>query len=162
MNMQQSIYDFKVTDIDGNEIKLDNYKSHVLLIVNTASKCGFTGQYAALEELYERYKDKGFLVLAFPCNQFAKQEPGDTREIKEFCQSKYGVSFSLFSKIEVNGEQAHPLYKFLKRKAHGIFGLAAIKWNFTKFLIDKNGNVVKRYAPATDPLKIAKNIDKLL
>lgn len=160
--MDKTIYDFNVTDIDGNQVKLDSYKDKVLLIVNTASKCGFTKQYAPLEELYKRYKDKGLLVLGFPCNQFANQEPGDMKEIKDFCSLTYSVDFPMFAKVEVNGKNTHPLYAFLKKKASGLFGLPAIKWNFTKFLVDKNGNVVKRYAPATDPLSITKDIEKLL
>jgi glutathione peroxidase len=160
--MNQTVYDFNATDIDGNEVKLENYKDKVLLIVNTASKCGFTKQYASLEELHRRYKDKGLLVLGFPCNQFANQEPGDMNEIKEFCSLTYNVDFPMFAKIEVNGEKTHPLYKFLKQKAPGLFGLKAIKWNFTKFLVDKNGNVIKRYAPAKDPLSISGDIEKLL
>jgi glutathione peroxidase len=160
--MDKTIYDFAVTDIDGNIIKLDKYRDKVLLIVNTASKCGFTKQYAALEELYKRYKDKGFYILGFPCNQFGNQEPGNLEEIKNFCALTYSVDFPMFAKIEVNGENAHPLYKFLKKEAGGIFGLSAIKWNFTKFLVNKNGNVVKRYAPVTDPLKITQEIEELL
>ncbi len=160
--MDKTIYDFDVTDIDGNQVKLDSYKDKVLLIVNTASKCGFTKQYAPLEELYKRYKDKGLLVLGFPCNQFANQEPGDMNEIKDFCSLTYNVDFPMFAKIEVNGKNTHPLYAFLKKKASGLFGLSAIKWNFTKFLVDKNGNVVKRYAPATDPLSITEDIEKIL
>lgn len=160
--MNNSIYDFKVTDIDGNTVALEQYRDKVLLIVNTASKCGFTKQYAGLEELHEKYKDKGLLVLGFPCNQFANQEPGDMNQIKEFCSLTYSVDFPMFAKVEVNGENAHPLYKFLKQKAKGIFGLQAIKWNFTKFLVDKHGGVVKRYAPATNPLSITADIEKLL
>jgi glutathione peroxidase len=159
--MGNTVYDFKATNLDGNEVSLDNYKDKVLLIVNTASKCGFTKQYASLEELYKRYKDKGLVVLGFPCNQFANQEPGDANEIKEFCSLTYNVDFPMFAKIEVNGENTHPLYKFLKQKAPGFLGFKAIKWNFTKFLVGKQGNVVKRYAPATDPLKISTAIEKL-
>jgi len=160
--MNRTIYDFSVTDIDGNNVQLDKYKDKVLLIVNTASKCGFTKQYASLEELHKRYKDKGLMVLGFPCNQFANQEPGDMNEIKNFCSLTYNVDFPMFAKVEVNGKNTHPLYAFLKQKARGFLGLSAIKWNFTKFLVDKNGNVVKRYAPATDPLSITSDIERLL
>jgi glutathione peroxidase len=160
--MTQSIYDFMVTDIDGNEVSLSDYKDRVLLIVNTASKCGFTKQYHSLEELYRRYKAQGFTILGFPCNQFANQEPGDMTEIKQFCNLTYQVDFPMFSKIEVNGENTHPLYTYLKQQAPGLLGIQAIKWNFTKFLLNKSGNVIKRYAPATDPLKISGAIEKLL
>ncbi|MCC2626238.1 MAG: glutathione peroxidase [Burkholderiales bacterium] len=160
--LNKSIYDYTVTDIDGNTVSLDKYKDKVLLIVNTASKCGFTKQYAALEELYKKYKDKGLVVLGFPCNQFANQEPGDMEEIKNFCSLTYSVDFPMFAKIEVNGKNTHPLYVFLKKKARGVLGTLGIKWNFTKFLVDKSGNVVKRYAPAKDPLGITGNIEKLL
>lgn len=160
--MSKTIYDFSVTDIDGNEVRLDKYKDKVLLIVNTASKCGFTKQYAPLEELYKKYKDKGLVVLGFPCNQFANQEPGDMKEIKDFCSLTYSVDFPMFTKVEVNGKNTHPLYKFLKQKASGIFGFSAIKWNFTKFLVDKNGTVIKRYAPTTGPLSLTDDIEKLL
>lgn len=160
--MNQSIYDFEVKDIDGQSVKLDIYKNRVLLIVNTASKCGFTEQYAGLEELFNRYKDKGFVVLGFPCNQFGNQEPGDMKEIKNFCSLSYNVDFPLFAKIEVNGKNAHPLYMFLRKQARGIFGSSSIKWNFTKFLVDRNGRVYKRYAPATGPLKLTRDIERLL
>lgn len=160
--MDKSIYDFTVTDIDGNTIKLDKYKDKVLLIVNTASKCGFTKQYAGLEELYKKYKGQDLVVLGFPCNQFANQEPGDMNEIKEFCSLTYQVDFPMFSKIDVNGNNAHPLYQFLKQKAKGIFGLESIKWNFTKFLVNRQGHVVKRYSPAKNPLSLTIDIEKLL
>jgi glutathione peroxidase len=137
-------------------------KNKTLLIVNVASKCGFTKQYAGLEQLYEKYKDKGFVVLGFPCNQFAGQEPGDDAEIKSFCSLNYNVTFPLFSKIKVNGADAHPLYKYLKEKHKGILGLAAIKWNFTKFLVDKNGNVIKRYASQDKPEDLTSDIEKIL
>lgn len=162
MVMSQTIYDFTVTDIDGHEVKLDRYKDRVLLIVNTASKCGFTKQYAGLEELYKQYKDKGLVVLGFPCNQFANQEPGDMQEIKEFCSLTYQVDFPMFAKIEVNGKNAHPLYKFLKQKASGILGFKAIKWNFTKFLVDKHGHIVKRFAPVVTPSSLTRDIERLL
>jgi glutathione peroxidase len=160
--MSKTIYDFTVTDIDGNNVQLDKYKDKVLLIVNTASKCGFTKQYASLEELYKKYKDDGLVVLGFPCNQFANQEPGDMEEIKNFCSLTYSVDFPMFAKVEVNGKNTHPLYVFLKKKARGVLGTLGVKWNFTKFLVDKNGNVVKRYAPAKDPLSITNDIERLL
>jgi glutathione peroxidase len=162
MVMSQTIYDFTVSDIDGHEVKLDRYKDKVLLIVNTASKCGFTKQYAGLEELYRLYKDKGLVVLGFPCNQFANQEPGNMQEIKDFCSLTYQVDFPMFAKIEVNGNNAHPLYKFLKQKASGVLGLKAIKWNFTKFLIDRQGNIVKRFAPVVNPSNLTRDIERLL
>lgn len=162
MMIAKTVYDFTVTDIDGNGINFNSYKNKVLLIVNTASKCGFTKQYDSLEQLYKKYKDKGLVVLGFPCNQFANQEPGDINEIKQFCRLTYNVDFPMFAKVEVNGANAHPLYKFLKQKAPGFLGLKAIKWNFTKFLVDKNGNVIKRYAPAKNPLDISNDIENLL
>jgi len=156
-----SLYDFCATLNDGKEKKFGIYKGKVLLIVNTASKCGFTPQYKGLQELYAKYKDRGFELLAFPCDQFGHQEPGEDEEIKEFCEVNYGVEFPLFSKIEVNGDGAHPLYKFLKSEKGGLLG-EAIKWNFTKFLVDKRGNVIERYAPTTPPERIAPDIEKLL
>lgn len=158
----QSIYDFTVKDIDGNDVSMSKYKGKVLLIVNVASKCGFTGQYKGLEKLYDDYKDKDFMVLGFPCNQFSNQEPGTNKEIKEFCDLTFKVEFDMFSKIDVNGDSAHPLYKFLKSEAKGAFGTESIKWNFTKFLIDKNGKVVTRFATTTSPKSIAKDIENLL
>jgi glutathione peroxidase len=158
----ESIYQFQVKSIDGQEKDLSEYENKTLLIVNVASKCGFTKQYAGLEQLYEKYKDKGFVVLGFPCNQFAGQEPGDDAEIKSFCSLNYNVTFPLFSKIKVNGADAHPLYKYLKEKHKGILGLAAIKWNFTKFLVDKNGNVIKRYASQDKPEDLTSDIEKIL
>ena len=155
------IYDFSAKLNDGKEKKLSIYKGKVLLIVNTASRCGNTPQYKGLQQLYDKYKDRGFEVLAFPCNQFGHQEPGNDEDIREFCDLNYGVEFPLFSKIEVNGENAHPLYKFLKSEKGGLLG-DAIKWNFTKFLIDKQGNVVDRYAPMTQPQRIASDIEKQL
>lgn len=154
---QTNIYDFEVETIDGNNKNLEEYKGNVMLIVNTASKCGFTPQYEGLEHLYEKYRDKGFVVLGFPCNQFAGQEPADNETINNFCTLNYGVTFPMFSKIRVNGKQAHPLYKYLKKNAGGILG-NGIKWNFTKFLIDRQGNVVKRYAPATTPESLEKEL----
>lgn len=155
-----SIYDFTAKSIDGKDISLSEYKGKVLLIVNVASKCGFTPQYEGLEKLYRKYKDKGLVILGFPCNQFGKQEPGTEEEIAEFCKVNYGVTFPMFSKIDVNGENAHPLYKYLKQKAPGILSTQDIKWNFTKFLVDREGNVVTRYAPATTPDSIEKEIQK--
>ena len=160
--MSVSIYDFKVQTIDGEEISLNKYRGKTLLIVNVASECGLTYQYEGLEKLYQQYKNKGFMVLAFPSNQFSNQEPGTDKEIKFFCNSEYNVHFDMFSKIEVNGDGADPLYTFLKEEKGGFLGFDAIKWNFTKFLIDKNGKVVKRYAPSTNPSKIEEDIEKLL
>jgi len=146
-------------------VPLAQYKGKVLVIVNTASKCGFTPQYAGLETLYQQYKDRGVVVLGFPCNQFGTQEPGTEEEIAQFCELNYGVSFPIFAKIEVNGPNAHPLYKFLKKERSGILGaigLNSIKWNFTKFLVDRAGNVVDRFASATTPAELAPAINKLL
>ncbi|XP_003737910.1 uncharacterized protein LOC100906621 isoform X2 [Galendromus occidentalis] len=157
----ESIYEFTVTDIDGNEVCLEKYKGQVVLIVNVASKCGFTKQYAGLEELYQNYKEKGLAILGFPCNQFGSQEPGSEEEIKEFCSLKYNVTFDLFKKIDVNGSNAAPLWVFLKNQQHG-FLLDAIKWNFTKFLINREGKPVKRYGPNEDPAGISKDIDGLI
>lgn len=157
-----SVYDFSALDIQGNERALADYKGKVMLIVNTASKCGLTPQYEGLESLYKEYKDQGLEILGFPCNQFAQQEKGSDSEIAGFCLKNYGVSFPMFSKIEVNGEGTHPLYKFLKKEAKGILGTQKIKWNFTKFLVDQNGNVVKRFAPTVKPKDIQADIKALL
>ncbi len=157
----ESIYDISVTTIEGFSRPMSEYKGKVLLIVNTASKCGFTPQYDGLEKLYKDHKDKGFAVLGFPSNQFMKQELGSDGEIKSFCTLNFNITFPMFSKIDVNGPDTHPLYEFLKREAPGIFG-RKIKWNFTKFLVDSDGRVVKRYAPATVPEKIEKDILKVL
>ena len=146
-----SIYDFEVKTISGEIITMNAFKNKVLLIVNVASKCGFTEQYTGLENLYQKYKDKGLVILGFPCNQFMNQEPLNEEEIKSFCSLTYGVTFPMFSKIDVNGENTHPLYKYLKESKKGLLGSEAIKWNFTKFLVDKNGTVINRYAPATKP-----------
>jgi len=159
--MNKLLYDYSVTSMGGKEIQLSNYKDKVLLIVNTASKCGFTPQFEGLQKLYEKYSEKGFVVLGFPCNQFGKQDPGANEEIKSFCSLNYGVTFPVFSKIEVNGENAHPLYKMLKEKKSGFFS-KKIKWNFTKFLIDRKGNVVKRFSPATEPTRLEKYIENIL
>lgn len=157
-----SIYDFNVKTIEGEEISMSKYKGKVLLIVNVASKCGFTSQYEGLEKLFEKYKDKDFMVLGFPSNQFANQEPQSNEEIKEFCSLTYDVKFDMFAKIDVNGENETPLYKFLKSSQKGILGTQDIKWNFTKFLVDKEGNVVDRFASTTTPESIEKDILKLL
>jgi len=156
-----TIYDFTATAANGDEIPLSDYKGKVLLIANTASKCGFTPQYEGLEALYEQYGDKDFTVLTFPCNQFANQEPGTDDEIQNFCKLNYGVTFPVMAKIEVNGDNAHPLFQYLKEQAPGTVG-KAIKWNFTKFLIDAEGHVYKRYAPSTAPDKLKEDIGKLL
>ncbi|WP_459480473.1 glutathione peroxidase [Clostridium saccharoperbutylacetonicum] len=156
-----NFYDFTANRMNGKEIKMEEYKGKVLLIVNTASKCGLTPQLEGLENLYKEYKDKNFEILGFPCNQFANQDPGTNKEISEFCLINYGVTFTMFEKIDVNGQNAHPIYKFLKGNSKGTFG-SEIKWNFTKFLIDKEGNVLKRYAPITTPDKIKSDIEKLL
>ncbi|MDE2085292.1 MAG: glutathione peroxidase [Xanthomonadaceae bacterium] len=153
-----SVYDFSAKTIDGDEQKLSAYKGKTLLVVNVASKCGFTPQYTGLEALYEKFKDKGLVVLGFPCDQFGHQEPGDANEIRNFCSLNYDVKFPLFAKIEVNGANAHPLYKYLKSQAKGLLGSESIKWNFTKFLIDRDGKVLTRYAPVDTPEKIEKDV----
>lgn len=160
--MNDTIYGFKVTTIQGVDKPLDAYKGQVLLIVNTASKCGFTPQLEGLESLYSEYKDKGVSILGFPCNQFGQQDPGSDSEISEFCELNYGVNFPMFSKIEVNGDNAHPLFEHLKTQAPGFAGTKSIKWNFTKFLVDQNGQVVKRFAPKDKPVVIEKAIKALL
>ncbi len=157
-----SVYDYTATTINGQEKPMTDFKGLVVLVVNTASKCGLTPQFKGLESLYETYKDRGLMVLGFPCNQFAGQDPASNDEISEFCQLNYGVSFPMFAKIDVNGDSAHPLFKHLKSAAPGLLGSEAIKWNFTKFLVDRNGQVVERYAPTTEPEKIAKDIERLL
>jgi glutathione peroxidase len=158
----ETVYGFSAVLLDGRPVSLDRFRGRVLLIVNTASKCGFTPQYAGLEELYRVYKDRGFEVLGFPCNQFGAQEPGPAAEIGAFCETHYGVGFPLFAKIDVNGPHAHPLYRFLKEGKPGIFGTESIKWNFTKFLIDRKGNVAGRFGPATEPKTLAVPIEGLL
>lgn len=160
--IQMNIYDLNVKTIDGQEISMSKYKGKVLLIVNVASKCGFTSQYEGLEKLFEKYKNEDFMVLGFPSNQFANQEPESNEKIKEFCSLTYDVKFDMFAKIDVNGENEAPLYKFLKSNQKGILGSENIKWNFTKFLVDKNGNVVDRFASTTSPESIEKDIIKLL
>jgi glutathione peroxidase len=157
-----TVYDFSAKTIDGKTRKLADYKGKVLLVVNTASQCGFTPQYKGLEALYERFKDKGFAVLGFPSNQFGQQEPGPDAEIAEFCEMNYGVTFPMFSKVDVNGDDAHPLFKYLTSTKKGLLGSEAIKWNFTKFLIGKDGQVIERYAPTTKPEDITKDVEKAL
>jgi glutathione peroxidase len=158
--MNEEFYKQSAVTLNGKEIKMDSYKGKVVLVVNTASKCGFTPQYEGLEKLHKEYKDKGLEILGFPCNQFAGQEPGGKDEI-ETCLLNYGVDFQMFDKIEVNGKNAHPIFKNLKKALPGTLG-GRIKWNFTKFLLDKNGNPIKRFAPATKPEKITKDIEALL
>src|SRR4051812_30495156 len=157
-----SIYDIPVTTIDGEVTTLAPYRGKVMLVVNVASKCGFTPQYAGLEELYRAYKDRGLVVLGFPCNQFMWQESGDNAEIQSFCSLKYNATFPIFAKIDVNGRNAHPLYKHLKSEARGFLWSRAVKWNFTKFLVNREGNVVRRYATMTKPHKLTSAIEKLL
>lgn len=159
--MEKKFYSFKAVSLKGKEISMDQYKGKVVVIVNTASKCGFTPQYADLEKLYQQYKDKGLVILGFPCNQFGKQEPGTAKDISEGCLINYGVSFPMFSKVDVNGENAHPLFSYLKSALPG-FITNRVKWNFTKFVIDAEGNPVKRYAPITSPLKMEQLIVSLL
>jgi glutathione peroxidase len=159
--MQKSVYEYTVKDINGKEVSLSEYKGKVLIIVNVASKCGFTPQYKGLEEIFEEYKGE-VVVLGFPCNQFGAQEPGDAAEIQNFCGLTYDVKFPLFEKIDVNGGKASPLYEFLKQSKPGILGLEAIKWNFTKFLVNRDGEVVKRYAPNDKPEAIKKDLAKYL
>jgi glutathione peroxidase len=157
-----SVYDFSATAIDGTDVALDQYRGQALLIVNTASKCGFTGQYAGLEALHRQYTDKPFQVLGFPCNQFGSQEPGKAAEIASFCSMTYGVAFPMFDKVEVNGPGRHPLYAWLTSQKKGLFGTRDIKWNFTKFLTDREGRVVARYAPQVEPEAIRADIEKLI
>ena len=158
----ETIYDFEAETLAGERIGLDRFRGQVLLIVNTASKCGFTPQYAGLEAIHEKLAPEGFSVLGFPCNQFGGQEPGDSAEIGRFCSKNYGVSFPMMAKVDVNGADAHPLYQFLKKGKPGLFGTEAIKWNFTKFLIGRDGGPVARYAPSTKPDGIEADIRKVL
>lgn len=160
--MTENIYSIPVRDIKKQETTLGNYKNKVLLIVNVASKCGFTPQYEGLEKVYRKYKERGFEILGFPCNQFGAQEPGDEQEIQNFCKMNYDVSFPLFAKIDVNGGDTAPIFDFLKSSQPGILGTEAIKWNFTKFLVDRSGKVVARFAPNTKPEEIESEIEKLL
>ena len=157
-----SIYDFSAETLDGEPAPLSDYKGKVVLIVNTASKCGFTPQYEGLEALYRQYADKGLVVLGFPCNQFGAQEPGNADEIKTFCSLTYDVTFPMFAKIDVNGPKAHPLYEYLKHEKKGLLGSEGIKWNFTKFLVSRDGEVVERFAPTTKPADLSSSIEKLL
>jgi glutathione peroxidase len=160
--MSAPIYELSAERLEGGVQSLGDYAGKVLLIVNTASNCGFTPQYKGLEDLYMRYRQRGFEVLGFPCNQFGAQEPGEADEIASFCQKNYGVAFPMFAKIEVNGAHAHPLYQYLKKAAPGLLGSEGIKWNFTKFLVNRQGEVIERYASATAPESIAKDIEALL
>lgn len=160
--MSNDIYQFSAKDNSGKTIELASYKNKVMLIVNTASDCGFTPQYKGLQELYQKHQTQGLAILAFPCNQFKQQEKGSDEEIKQFCDLHFNIKFPLFSKIDVNGENTHPLFTFLKSQAPGILGSKVIKWNFTKFLVNKQGQVIKRYAPTTNPAAIAADIEKLL
>ena len=157
-----TVYDFDAQTIDGRTVPLRQYEGKVLLIVNTASACGFTPQFAGLEELHQRYGDQGLVVLGFPCNQFAGQDPGSNDEIASFCQLNYGVSFPMMAKVDVNGAQASPLYRWLCAEAPGLLGSKAIKWNFTKFLVGRDGQVLKRYAPTDKPESLVKDIEKAL
>ena len=154
-------YDYEATKMNGQATSMSDYAGKVVLVVNTASKCGFTPQFEGLENLYEKYKDQGLEILGFPCNQFANQDAGTNSEIEEFCQLNYGVTFTMFQKIDVNGKNAHPLYKYLKKEAGGALG-NSIKWNFTKFLIDQDGNVLNRFASATTPEELEPEIEKVL
>lgn len=156
------LYDFSATTLDGAEQSLADYRGQLALIVNVASQCGFTPQYTGLEALYREYRDRGFVVLGFPCDQFGHQEPGDADEIRTFCTTNYDVTFPLFAKIEVNGANAHPLYRFLKAEAPGVLGSEAIKWNFTKFLVNREGHVVRRYAPTDTPEAIGRDVAEIL
>jgi glutathione peroxidase len=158
----ETLYSISAPLLDGRTVSLNEFKGRVLVIVNTASQCGFTPQYAGLEQLYREYKERGLEVLGFPCNQFGEQEPGSAEQIGAFCEKNYGVSFPMFAKIDVNGPNAHPLYQFLRGERKGIFGTEAIKWNFTKFLIDREGHVVERFGPSTEPKAMASQIESLL
>lgn len=159
--MEATIFDLKATDNKGGEVDFSQYKNQVMLIVNTASKCGFTPQYKALEALHQKYKDKGLVVIGFPCNQFAKQEAGDDSEIAAFCELNYGVTFPLMAKSDVNGKDANPVFRFLKKIAPG-FIFSAVKWNFTKFLVDRSGKRVLRFSPTTDPASLEADIERFL
>ncbi|MEX6698224.1 glutathione peroxidase [Peribacillus frigoritolerans] len=157
-----SIYEFEVNKINGDTISLEEYKGKVMIIVNTASKCGFSPQYDDLQSLYVQYKEDGVVVLGFPCNQFLNQEPGDDLEIDSYCKLNHGVTFPMFAKVNVKGKEAHPLFSYLNENAPGVMGSKSIKWNFTKFLIDRNGNIVSRFAPKTKPLEMEEDIKKLI
>jgi len=157
-----SVYDYSAASIRGEDVPLSRYEGNVLLIVNTASECGFTPQYKGLQELYEKYREQGFEVLGFPCNQFGGQEPGGEEQIAAFCETNYGVTFPMFAKVDVNGDGAHPLFQYLKKEAPGVLGTQAIKWNFTKFLVDRKGNVVRRYASTDAPESLEADIKAAL
>ncbi|MCQ4086746.1 glutathione peroxidase [Saccharibacillus sp. JS10] len=157
-----SVYEYEARTSKGTEVKLSDYQGKVVLIVNTASKCGFTPQFQGLQELYDKYHDRGLEILGFPSNQFKEQDPGSNEEILEFCQLNYGVQFPMFEKVDVKGENAHPLFRYLSDEAPGLMGSKSVKWNFTKFLIDKEGKPVKRFAPQTSPDQLEKDIEKLL
>lgn len=157
-----TVFDFAATTLEGHSQPLSDFDGKVILIVNTASKCGLTPQFAGLQEIYSKYKDKGLVVLGFPCNQFAQQDPGSNAEIGEFCTKNFGVEFPMYSKIDVNGEQTHPLFEFLKQAAPGILGSKRIKWNFTKFLVGKQGQVLKRFSPRTPPAQLTSAIEQAL
>jgi len=158
-----SIFDFSAKRLQSGQLKsLSEYQGQVILVVNTASKCGYTPQYAGLQELFDKYHARGFIILGFPCDQFGRQEPGEAEEIAQFCEINYGVKFPMFEKTQVNGDDAHPLFRYLKSAAPGLLGSQAIKWNFTKFLVDKTGRVIKRYAPATAPKDLEQDIEALL
>jgi glutathione peroxidase len=156
-----TFYDLKARDIRGEEISMAQYRGKTVMVVNTASKCGLTPQYEGLEKLYQKYRDKGLVILGFPCNQFGKQEPGDEEDIQEFCQVNYGVSFPMFSKVDVNGSNTHPVFRYLRSELSGLLG-SRIKWNFTKFVIDKNGQPVKRFAPTTKPEEMESYLEGIL
>lgn len=160
--MSAPIYEIKARTITGEEQAISDFKDKVIVVVNVASKCGFTPQYEGLEKIYREYKDKGLVVLGFPCNQFLSQEPGDEQEIAKFCSLTYDVSFPMFAKVDVNGAHTHPLFDYLKKELPGLLGTKDVKWNFTKFLIDKNGRPVKRYAPRDEPSKMISDIEKIL
>jgi len=160
--MSTTAYDFEAQSIDGRPVSLNDYAGKVLLVVNTASACGFTPQFGGLQQLHEKYKDRGLVVVGFPCNQFGSQDPGSNAEIGQFCERNYGVSFPMMSKVDVNGSQADPLFKWLTTEAPGLLGIKAIKWNFTKFLVGKDGRVVKRYAPQDAPESLSKDIEAAL
>ena len=162
MTGDSSIYDFSAASLGGETLELNRYRGQVLLVVNTASECGFTPQYEGLEALYQRFKGQGLVVLGFPCNQFGAQEPGNADAIGAFCKQRFGVSFPLFAKIDVNGSATHPLFAYLKKQAPGVLGTEAVKWNFTKFLVKKDGSVYRRYAPATAPQDLVADIEQLL
>lgn len=160
--MASSIYEFSTQTLSGKDIRFADYEGKVLLIVNTASKCGFTPQYEGLQELHEAYAEQGLAVIGFPCNQFGSQEPGSANDITEFCELNYGVSFPMSQKVDVKGPNAHPIFKYLSSEAKGVLGTESIKWNFTKFLVNRQGEVVNRYAPTTKPADLAKDIEALL